>query len=181
MTLPNVTPASEYNLELDLFKEIVPSESTFTILSSKIEFNLKKKDVGVRWDNLEGPPPNSTAGATAGTTTASSTVVQSLADVPSTQQQPLKYPTSSKKPHDWDKLATNIAEEEKSETLEGDAALNQLFQKIYSGGSDEVRKAMNKSFQESGGTVLSTNWSEVGKEKIQMQAPEGVVPKKWEA
>jgi hypothetical protein len=24
---------------------------------------------------------------------------------------------------------------------------------------------MNKSFQESGGTVLSTNWSEVGKEK----------------
>jgi hypothetical protein len=25
---------------------------------------------------------------------------------------------------------------------------------------------MNKSFQESGGTVLSTNWSEVGKEKV---------------
>jgi hypothetical protein len=27
---------------------------------------------------------------------------------------------------------------------------------------------MNKSFQESGGTVLSTNWSEVGKEKVSL-------------
>jgi suppressor of G2 allele of SKP1 len=28
---------------------------------------------------------------------------------------------------------------------------------------------MNKSFQESGGTVLSTNWSEVGKEKVGLE------------
>lgn len=57
-----------------------------------------------------------------------------------------KYPSSSHHTKNWDKLVADIKKEEKDEKLEGDAALNQLFQQIYSDGSDEVKKAMNKSF-----------------------------------
>lgn len=57
-----------------------------------------------------------------------------------------QYPSSSHYTRNWDRLVGDIKEEEKNEKLEGDAALNKLFQQIYSDGSDEVRRAMNKSF-----------------------------------
>lgn len=63
-----------------------------------------------------------------------------------TPSPPDQYPTSSHYTRKWDKMVVDISEEEKNEKLEGDAALNQLFQQIYSDGSDEVRRAMNKSF-----------------------------------
>ena len=41
---------------------------------------------------------------------------------------------------------------------------------------------MNKSFQTSGGTVLSTNWKEVGEKDYEKerQAPKGVEWRNWE-
>lgn len=57
-----------------------------------------------------------------------------------------QYPSSSHYTCKWDKMVVDISEEEKKEKLEGDAALNQLFQQIYCDGSDEVKRAMNKSF-----------------------------------
>ena len=57
-----------------------------------------------------------------------------------------KYPSSCKNSKDWNKVEKEIERQEKAEETEGEAAVNALFQKIYGNGSDEVRRAMNKSF-----------------------------------
>uniref|UniRef100_A0A1B6C3D0 CS domain-containing protein n=1 Tax=Clastoptera arizonana TaxID=38151 RepID=A0A1B6C3D0_9HEMI len=77
----------------------------------------------------------------------------------------------------WDKV---VETELKDENSDSEELLNELFQNIYTQGSDEVKKAMNKSFVESGGTVLSTNWNEVGKEKVEMRPPDGLEFKTWD-
>lgn len=86
---------------------------------------------------------------------------------------------STRQAKNWDRL---VSEEEKLDEKEakGEAALNQLFKKIYSSSSPEVQKAMNKSFSESGGTVLSTNWNEVSKEKVTVKPPEGTEFRQWD-
>nr|CAR93737.1 CG9617-PA [Drosophila melanogaster] len=83
------------------------------------------------------------------------------------------------KAKNWDQL---VSEEEKIDEKEakGEAALTNLFKKIYSSSSPEVQKAMNKSFSESGGTVLSTNWNEVGKERVTVKPPNGTEFREWE-
>ncbi|XP_051163091.1 protein SGT1 homolog [Leptopilina boulardi] len=161
--LPN---GNDYSLELDLAHHIVPDQSSHKVLASKIEIKLKKRD-GHRWTNLEGNAEESIA-------------ILPIPDVilQSDNKAP-KYPTSSKKVHDWDKMEKEIEKQEAAENPEGEAALNELFQKIYGNGSDEVKRAMNKSFQESGGTVLSTNWNEVGRGKVDKKPPEGMEWKNW--
>lgn len=91
-----------------------------------------------------------------------------------------KYPTSRHVGKDWDKLDKEFEKELEADKPEGEAALNQLFQQIYGDGSDEVKKAMNKSFVESGGTVLSTNWKEVGDKPVECKPPDGMELKKWD-
>jgi len=81
---------------------------------------------------------------------------------------------STIQPRNWDKVVKEMTGEEE------DGDVNTLFKKIYSDGSDEVRKAMNKSFMESGGTVLSTNWKDVAKDKVDIKPPEGMEWKKWD-
>ncbi|KAK0045984.1 suppressor of G2 allele of SKP1 [Biomphalaria pfeifferi] len=147
-------------LELLLAHQIDPHQTSFKILSTKIEIKLKKCE-GILWSKLEGQPDSEDR-------------ISPVAEgVPA-------YPSSSLSHRDWDKIAQQVTEEEKDEKLEGDAALNQFFQKIYADASDETKRAMMKSFTESGGTVLSTNWSEVGSKKVDVKPPDGMEFKKWE-
>ncbi|KAK2514322.1 Sugt1 [Columba guinea] len=149
----------DYNLKLVLLHCIVPEQSTFKVLSTKVEIKMKKPEA-VRWEKLEGQ--------------GDSPKLKQF--TPDTQHL---YPSSSHYTRNWDKLVVEIKEEEKNEKLEGDAALNKLFQQIYSDGTDEVKRAMNKSFMESGGTVLSTNWSDVGKRKVEVNPPDDMEWKKF--
>lgn len=86
------------------------------------------------------------------------------------------YPTSSKKTKNWDALEKEAAKEE--EKADGDKALNQLFAQIYKDADDNTKRAMMKSFTESNGTCLSTNWDEVGKGTVETRPPEGMVARK---
>ncbi|XP_063742408.1 protein SGT1 homolog isoform X1 [Eleginops maclovinus] len=145
-----------YNLDLHLLHSIVPQQSNFKILTTKVEFKMKKADA-IRWEKLEGEGQESNI----------------------KHFNPNDYPSSSQGARKWDKIMVDISEEEKNEKLEGDAALNKLFQQIYCDGTDEVKRAMNKSFMESAGTVLSTNWTDVGKRKVDMNPPDDVDYKKY--
>ncbi|XP_067134798.1 protein SGT1 homolog [Centruroides vittatus] len=156
--------SSEYNIELDLAYPIVPERSTHRILPSKIEIKLQKSE-SIRWTSLEGD--------------SGPQVKQFVGDSLNIKCDTSKYPSSRPEKKDWDKIVVDIKKEEAEEKLEGEAALNQLFQKIYSEGSDEVKKAMNKSFMESSGTVLSTNWNEVSEKKVEVKPPDGMEWKKW--
>lgn len=80
----------------------------------------------------------------------------------------------------WDKLAKEVEKQEEEET-KGEEALQQLFQKIYTSADENTRRAMNKSFQESGGTVLSTNWQEVGSKKVEVKPPDGCEHKRFDS
>lgn len=143
-------PSFTYELNLDLSHEIDPEKSYHKVLSTKIEVRLCKVAAG-KWSVLERKP-----------------AVDESGEIPPT------YPTSCLKKHDWDKLEKEVIEEAEKDEKD----VNELFKKIYSDADEEVRRAMNKSFMESGGTVLSTNWKEVGRKKVDPQPPKGTEYKK---
>ncbi|CAJ0930431.1 unnamed protein product, partial [Mesorhabditis belari] len=87
-------------------------------------------------------------------------------------------PTTTKR--DWDALEKQMKKEEEDEPLQGEAEVERMFKKIYASASDDTRRAMIKSYSESNGTVLSTNWSEISKEKTEVKPPDSMEYKKWE-
>ena len=151
-----------YSLELDLAHPVIPAQSTFKVLSTKLEIKLKKQD-GIRWATLEG----------SGETPTVSSIPAAVLN-----PQPPAYPSAKGK--NWDRIAVDIEKELENDKPEGEAALNDMFQKIYANADDSTKRAMNKSFQESGGTVLSTNWQDIGKQKTEIKPPDGMEYKKWD-
>lgn len=131
----------DFEFKTELSEDIVPSDSSFEVLPSKIEVKMKKAINGRNWNTLQ------------------------KGDVQK-EDEPSHYPTSSKRVVDWDKVESEVKVEEENEKEEGDAAVQKLFQKIYADADDDTRRAMNKSFQESKGTCLSTDWSSVGTNKV---------------
>ena len=145
-----------WQMQLELWAAIVPSESKVEYGSTKVELKLKKAVAG-KWDHLE----------------AQAVSVVDIDDQEAIRRRDL-YP-SSQGAKNWGDIEKSIEEDKP----EGDEALNKFFKEIYGKSTEETRRAMNKSFVESGGTVLSTNWSEIGKGKVEGKAPDGLEMKKW--
>lgn len=97
------------------------------------------------------------------------------------------YPSSSKTgPKDWDKLATELTAKPKNkgkgkegettgdeeyDSEDGGDPVNFFFKKLYKDADEDTRRAMMKSYTESNGTALSTNWGEVGQGKVETSPP----------
>ncbi|XP_058223489.1 protein SGT1 homolog B [Rhododendron vialii] len=158
----DVPGEDKYHFQPRLFGKVVPDKCRFEVLSTKVEIRLVKAEA-INWPSLE---------------------YSKEVAVPHVNASPaLKTPSCpSSKPRtkDWDKLAAQVKKEEKEEKLDGDAAVNKLFGDIYQSADEDMRRAMLKSFVESNGTVLSTNWQDVGSKKVEGSPPDGMELKKWE-
>jgi suppressor of G2 allele of SKP1 len=169
-----------------LYGPIQPESSTFSVTPRKIEITLKMATV-CNWSALEGK-------ADAAPITASTNVAPAQASGPA-------YPTSSRSgPKNWDKIFAESSkkkenkdkdkEKEKDEDQDDDLGYdsddggdpaNAFFKKLYANADPDTRRAMMKSYQESNGTALSTDWSSVSKGKVETQPPDGMEAKKWGA
>lgn len=156
------TSGSEFQYDIGpLFGDINPSESTHQVFSTKLELSLAKV-IETKWRDLtrsadEGP--------------AKSNPQDTSAEIPGAA---LSYPNSAKNARDWSKLALDDDDEEQEKQDE-----NSFFSQLYKDADDDTKRAMMKSYIESNGTTLSTNWDEVSKKKVETAPPDGLEAKKW--
>ncbi|CAD8143579.1 unnamed protein product [Paramecium octaurelia] len=136
-----IEKGNNFELDLDLFAEIIPETSKAKVGLNSIEIIMDKKDKTLNWSTLQRK-------------------AEEQQQIPIMEQA--AYPTSSKKKKDWSKIDKEIEEDiNKHKEEYGEDPLNSLFKQIYQNGDENTRRAMIKSMQTSGGTVLSTNWDEV--------------------
>jgi suppressor of G2 allele of SKP1 len=166
-----------YVLDLRLFAPVKAEDTKVEVLSTKVEMKLVKVEGGRQWPDLVSPEERERREKEAAAAAASGS--EPAADP---QQHEQQDPADKKKksPKDWNKLEAELAEMEKEEKPEGEAALQALFKDIYGKADEDTQRAMMKSFQESNGTVLSTNWNEVGKKKVEVQPPSGMEAKQYQ-
>ncbi|GAA5864747.1 hypothetical protein JCM8547_008294 [Rhodosporidiobolus lusitaniae] len=163
---------SDVVFDLDpLAHDINVKQSKHRVLQPKIELTLKKKEGGIKWSKIEGEDE----------------VVNKMAEGKTTDNPTHSYPSSSRKRHNWDAIVQASAAEDaelekefsKNPNAGGDKALNEVFQKLYADADEDQRRAMIKSYQESNGTSLSTNWDDVKRKKVETLPPDSMIAKKW--
>lgn len=132
----------DYVLEVDLAEEIVPSTSTWNVSRVKVEVRLCKLKAST-WKSLD----------------RDMNIVSANVEAAELHEQRVK--TTKERQDGWN----SFAEKELKDYKEGDSAMD-LFRSIYKDADEDTRRAMVKSYSESGGQVLSTNWGEVKEKKV---------------
>ena len=148
----------------NFFAAIDKANVSVSVRPAKVTVTVKKV-AAAQWPMLELPPDSAPV--------ASAPAPSAAAAQPLPPTAPLVYPNSKKR--DW----SNFKVEDDDGAPQGEDALNKLFKDIYSKSDEDTRRAMMKSFQESNGTVLSTNWKDVGAREVKGEAPKGMEMHAW--
>ncbi|KAF8525150.1 SGS domain-containing protein, partial [Hysterangium stoloniferum] len=155
----------EKKLDLDpLTGNIDPETSSFTVGKVKVEIRLTKKAPG-RWVKLVRDSGANSTILPGGTAPGSNTP---------TARKPQKK--------NWEHVSDAILESEKEKTMSDDPNAidsNRAFAELFSNVDDDAKRAIMKSYTESGGTTLSTDWSDVSKGQVTVKPPEGQEWRKW--
>jgi suppressor of G2 allele of SKP1 len=172
ISFPIQGATSDFSYTLDPFyAEVDPTQSKSRITPTKIEITLRKATPAMKWHSLESD--RKVESSSENTTTIPSHVLQGK----TTTESAPAYPTSSKSgAKNWDKVAKEDLGEEDEQ--EGDET-TRFFKQLYKGAGSDQQRAMMKSYQESGGTVLSTDWSNVGSKYVKPEPPEGMEAKQY--
>lgn len=160
--------SSDFEWETRLSADITPSESSYDLTPFNVEFKLKKSQPGT-WSSYN-EPGNVKASA------PTNNITRDVTPEPAaTQSINTGSKTTSLSYKKWDSL-----EDSDDEAEAQDKDPMKFFQSLYKNSSPEVQKAMAKSYMESNGTALSTNWDDVKQKKVEVHPPQGMEAKKWE-
>ena len=184
------------------------ANSSARVLGTKIEVTLRKTQGGVQWKELQGtadsasqsngksaaPAPGTDDAATATPAPSGPAYpTSSLRGPRNWDKIAQSYVKPGKSSRSTTKSASNPQPEDGQPTQPGPDAnpdadsddsdggdqVNALFRKLYRDANDDTKRAMMKSFTESNGTALSTNWEEVGRGKVETSPPEGMESREW--
>lgn len=177
---------SSFDLHLEpLFAAVIPEKCITRVLPSKVEIILIKATPGQKWSALESSEP---VEAKTDSVVGAEQEAVKKAVFHDTKDKAPAYPTSSKSgPKDWDKISKDLRVSDNGDKSamddddddDGGDDSNKFFKKLFKGASPETQRAMMKSYTESNGTALSTNWEEVSKGKVETVPPEGMEAKDW--
>jgi suppressor of G2 allele of SKP1 len=168
---------------------IDPEASDYTVGKVKIEIRLVKAAEG-RWGSLvkeSGKEGMSISTRDVNTLVLMTRILLMTEPTLSAFPRSGEPSTQPRQRKNWESVTNDILSKEKDKTSNedpnagGDTALNGFFQNLYKDADEDSQRAMMKSFIESGGTTLSTNWDEVKKETVTVKPPDGSEWKKWGA
>lgn len=132
----------DYVLEKDLAGDIAVAGCTWSVSRFKVDIRMKKAAVK-KWKSLDSDAEVLSAAMRA-----------SVDSLKRKEEQEARQ-------HGWEAVTENELKDYK----EDDSSMS-LFKQIYKDADEDTKRAMMKSYSESGGQVLSTNWDEVKKKKV---------------
>jgi len=144
--------------------EIDPEASSYTVGKVKVEVRLAKKTLG-RWTKLVRN-------------------VDEPAEVLPSGAAPGSNASAARKPQkkNWEAVSDTILKSEKDKSMAEDPNAidtSRAFADLFANVDDDARRAIMKSYTESGGTTLSTDWNDVKKAPVTVKPPEGQEWRKW--